>query len=228
MKKHLIEIHAHTDESSNCGKMPAEQVVETYRSKGYSGIMITDHLHHYTFKRKLLVENPNATWDDKIDYFLRGYKLALKKAEEYDDFKVYLGAELRFDENDNDYLIFGLSEKLLRSLKDLYTLEYEDGLTLLREKGCTIIQAHPFRNNCTVIDPKLLDGIEIHNAHPNHDSRNDIAVIWADKYDFKIRTGGTDFHGDVPPLSGIYVDKIPENEKELQNLIINCDFEIKM
>ena len=53
MKKYLLEIHSHTDEVSNCGQMPAAQMVGYFKERGYSGIMITDHLHSYTFKKLL-------------------------------------------------------------------------------------------------------------------------------------------------------------------------------
>lgn len=227
MDKFLIEIHAHTDESSNCGQMPAAQAVDLYHSLGYSAIMITDHLHTYTFKR-LVRENPDTTWDDKIDYLLRGYKNALKQAEKYEGFKVYLGCELRFIENDNDYLIFGLSEDKLRKMKDIIECETEEGMKIVKSFGCTVIQAHPFRDNMMVVEPGMVDGIEIHNGHPGHDSRNDIALMWADKFNYKIRTSGSDFHGKYVPTSGIYTDVIPENEEELQKIILNGDFTMKL
>ncbi len=227
MNKYLFEIHAHTAETSNCGRCPAAQAVEIYHSLGYSGIMFTDHLHSYTFK-KLLKKNPDATWDDKIDYFLQGYKIALKAAEKFPEFKIYLGCELRFDENDNDYLVFGLSEKILRNeMKDIVKMEMEDGLNYVKSLGLTVIQAHPFRNDCVVVRPGILDGVEINNGHLSHDSRNDIANIWAEKFNY-IKTSGSDFHGDYEPNSGIYTNVIPENEKELQKIILSQDFTLKL
>ncbi len=225
MDKYLIEIHAHTDETSRCGRMPAAEAVRLYHSLGYNGIMFTDHLHTYTFK-KLMEKKPDADWDDKIDFFLTGYKNALKEAEKFPGFKVYLGCELRFNENDNDYLVFGLSEDKLREMKDIINLETEDGIRAVQKMECTVIQAHPFRDNMTIIEPGILDGIEIHNGHPNHDSRNDIAKMWAEKYDYKIRTSGSDFHGEYMPNSGIYTDVLPENEKELQRIIRENRFEL--
>ena len=227
MDKYLIEIHAHTDEVSNCGRMPAADAVRLYYSLGYSGIMFTDHFHRYTFK-KFLKKNPDASWDDKVDYFLTGYRNALEEAKKYDGFKIYLGCELRFDENDNDYLVFGLSEDKLRQMKNVYEYETEDGIRFVQKMGCTVIQAHPFRDNMTVIEPGILDGIEIHNAHPNHDSRNDIAKLWADKFDYKIRTSGSDFHGEYMPNSGIFTSVVPENEAELQKIIVNGEFELNL
>lgn len=227
MEKYLIEIHAHTDETSNCGKMPAAEAVRLYNSLGYNGIMFTDHLHTYTFK-KFLKKNPKANWNDKIDYFLIGYKNALKEAENFPGFKVYLGCELRFDENDNDYLVFGLTEDKLRKMKNIINYETEEGIKAVQKMGCTVIQAHPFRDNMTIIEPGILDGIEIHNGHPNHDSRNDIAKMWAEKFNYKIRTSGSDFHGEYMPNSGIFTDILPEDEKELQQIIVEKRFELNL
>lgn len=227
MEKYLIEIHAHTDESSNCGRMPAAEAVRLYHSLGYSGIMFTDHLHRYTFK-KLFKSNPKADWDDIVDCFLVGYKNALKEAEKIPGFKVYLGCELRFDENDNDYLVFGMTEKKLRKLKNIFEYETEDGIKKVQKAGCTVIQAHPFRDGMTIIEPGILDGIEIHNAHPGHDARNDIALMWANKFGYKIRTSGSDFHGHYMPNSGIFTNVIPEDEAELQKIIVNGEFELNL
>lgn len=223
MEKYLIDIHVHTAETSNCGQTPAAETVRLYHSLGYNGIMVTDHLHSYTKKR----HNSDVAWDDLIDFFLTGYKNACEEAKNIPGFKVYLGCELRFKDYDNDYLVFGLSEDKLRKLKGIQYYETEEGIKLVQSMGCTVIQAHPFRDGMTVIEPGLTDGIEIHNGHKGHDSRNEIAARWAEMHDFKIRTAGTDFHGEHDPNSGIYVNKMPADEKELQQVLINGEFELK-
>ena len=223
MDKFLIEIHAHTDESSNCGQMPAAQAVDLYHSLGYSAIMFTDHLHTYSFK-KLLKEKPDASWDDKIDHLLEGYKNALRQAEKYDGFKVYLGCELRFIENDNDYLIFGLSEDKLRKMKDIIEYETEEGLPIVKNLGCTVIQAHPFRKNMELVDPELLDAIEVFNLHPNHNSRVAVAEKYAED-NGKIKTMGTDYHHlNHDNICATRAPYLPENEKELIKLLKSEDY----
>ena len=68
-----------------------------------------------------------------------------------------------------------------------------EGLKSIRADGLKVFQAHPFRNNMRVTDPGLLDGIEIHNGHYDHNSRNEFAYMWAKHYGL---TGisGSDFH----------------------------------
>ena len=223
MKKYLIETHCHTDESSNCGRMPRAEAVKMYHAMGYNGMMISDHLHNYTF-RTLKKTIPDPTWEEKVEYFLKGYKAALKEAENYPGFKVYLGAELRFDKNDNDYLLFGLSEEILLSLDGIIEMRPEKGLELVKSKGCAVIQAHPFRDDCVVMEPGVCHGIEVYNGHST-ESRNDIALEWAKKFGF-IKTAGSDFHGGIPN-SGILTDTLPNDENELRDLILSGDFDLK-
>lgn len=221
MRKYLIDIHCHTSEVSNCGQTPAAETVQLYYSMGYKAVMITDH-----FNSRIIDGKHDITWDEKIDHFISGYKAAAKEAEKLGDFKVYLGAELRFEENDNDYLLFGLSEDKLRKMEQLPKMGVQAGVKLIHSLDCIIIQAHPFRNNCTIISPGILDGIEVMNGHRGHDSRNDIALKWAKKFGY-IMTAGTDFHGEHDPTSGIYVDNIPENEDELRDLILSGNYDLK-
>ena len=59
----------------------------------------------------------------------------------------------------------------------------------------------------TVIRPDVLDGVEVFNGHFGHDSRNDIANMWADKFNL-IKTSGTDFHYITSPANGgIFTEK---------------------
>ena len=62
-----------------------------------------------------------------------------------------------------------------------------------RSDETLLIQAHPFRNGMTHVDPKYLDGIETFNMHPNHNSRVALAAKYAKEHDL-IPTIGTDFH----------------------------------
>ena len=101
MRDYLFEMHAHTSQTSRCGEVPAEQVVSTFKGLGYDGIVITDHMHTGTMEK--IASEP---WEKKADHFFEGYRAA--KALETEDFTVLLGMELRFLENDNDYLVYGL------------------------------------------------------------------------------------------------------------------------
>ncbi len=224
MSRFLIETHSHTAETSNCGNMPAADMVKLYHSKGYNGLVITDHLHNYTFKtlKKL---NPDPTWEEKIEYFLKGYNEAVNVAEKYPNLKVYLGAELRFDKNDNDYLIFGLDVNKLMKLEGVIEMRPEKGLELIKSLGCAVIQAHPFRDDCVVMKSGICHGVETYNGH-SAESRNDIAFAWAERFDY-IKTSGSDFHGGTDPNAGIISEYLPKDEYELRDLILSGNFQLK-
>jgi hypothetical protein len=79
--------------------------------------------------------------------------------------KTYYGAELKFDENNNEYLLFGFSDDLLSRGEDIFTMGIVEFSRLARQDGALLIQAHPFRRPCVPVAPELLDGVEIANRH---------------------------------------------------------------
>ena len=186
----LTELHAHTSETSNCGKTSAGDTVEAYIREGYSTLVITDHLSTHTYFK---YDYDNMSWDEKIDVFLLGYKAALEAAK--GRINVLLGMELRFDidNNNNDYLVFGIDEAFLRNSGDLINMNIKTFSPLAHENGLMIFQAHPFRTEMTITKPKYLDGIEVYNGCVRHNSNNDIAEMWADKYELK-KSSGSDAH----------------------------------
>ena len=67
----LIELHLHTDESSNCGKVKAEDAIREYARRGYGAVVITDHFNRGNFSKL------NYTNDrQRVDCFLKGYRTA--------------------------------------------------------------------------------------------------------------------------------------------------------
>ena len=47
--EYKYELHCHTDEVSRCASCPAARMVEIYKEKGYSGMVVTDHYSPLTF-----------------------------------------------------------------------------------------------------------------------------------------------------------------------------------
>ena len=125
------------------------------------------------------------------EYYLAGYRAA--KAAAGDRLTVILGMELTFFENANDYLVYGMTEEFVKKHLNIREMGLERFSALAHENGMVIFQAHPFRNQMTVMNPALLDGVEVHNGNPRHDSRNDIARMWAEKFDKKM-SSGSDYH----------------------------------
>jgi hypothetical protein len=187
MRKYRYETHLHTDESSHCARVPAAEAVRMYRNEGYAGIIVTDHYFRGYFDMQ-----PFRKWNEKIDRFLSGYKKALNEGCKV-GLDVQLGMEIRFDENANDYLVYGIDELFLRENRKLYRLTLQEFRDLVAGKGIAIIQAHPFRQGMIPAPPSLLDGVEVWNGNPRHDSQNHLAFEYAAKNSLKMLSG-TDFH----------------------------------
>ena len=193
------ELHCHSNDVSACAQVNANDIVEKFSKKGYSTLVLTNHFSRGTYK------HVGATsWEDWIDKFINGYE-KLKEAAK-GKMNILLGMELRFDENDNDYLVFGITRSFLEKISDVFELNPHVFHKIANENGCLFVQAHPFRNRMTVVPPYDLDGVEVFNGHMGHDSRNSIAEAWADKFNL-IKTSGTDFHyNDSPANGGIFTE----------------------
>ncbi len=194
------ELHCHSNDVSQCARVDSCQIVQKFTEAGYNTVVLANHFNSDTMRAL-----GAADWNDWIDKYLDGYYNLKKEAQV--KLNILLGMELRFDENINDYLVFGITEEFLRNNQDILTMNPERVHKLAKENGCLFIQAHPFRNGMTVIYPHHLDGVEVFNGHSGHDSRNEIANMWADKYGL-IKTSGTDFHYiDSPANGGIFTNE---------------------
>ena len=183
--QYKTELHAHTNEVSPCADLTGPEVVERFIAAGYDSVVITNHYCAY------VIDNAGQTWEEKIEHYLSGWRTAKDYAK--DRIHVILGCELRFTENLNDYLIFGMTEDFLRTHPELHKMTLKTFSALARENGLLVVQAHPFRSRMTVVKPQLLDGVEAFNGHIGHDSRNYLANELALRYGL-IRTSGGDFH----------------------------------
>lgn len=220
MKGYLFDTHVHTKESSSCGRVPAAEIVARYKNLGYDGIIITDHVHASQFKKH------GSNYEEQAKKYLEGYKTA--KALEDENFHVVLGMEIRFMENDNDYLLYGFDEDFVFS-RDLAHFEtLEDFRPVVEENNLILFQAHPFRCNMTVIDQSLVDGVEVYNGHGDHNSSNDIAYHWAQKYSHRMLSG-SDFHGNVTmEPGGVYFEEYAKNSKDVAKMLREGRYSLKI
>lgn len=194
------ELHAHTREASACADFSVCDVVDKYLAAGYSTLVLTNHYTQTRLKNEL--EACGISW---VEHFIGVYH----KMRDYANGKmnILLGCEIRFPENDNDYLVFGVTEEFLRKYPDIHKMSHKTFSTFARENGLLFVQAHPFRDKMTMVNPKYLDGMEVYNAHFKHDSRNYLANEYATRLGL-IRTSGGDFHHPehVPGDAGIITD----------------------
>ena len=219
MKKYLYDLHIHTSESSGCGETCAADIVARYKGLGYDGIVITDHVGASALR------NRGETYDEKITNVLKGYRAA--KALEDENFTVILGMELRFLENDNDYLVYGIDEEFMRRVNLTEFEKPEDFVVVAKENNLAFFQAHPFRDGMTVLNPTILDGIEVYNGHGGHDSRNDIALCWAKKFGVRM-ISGSDFHyvSKAEP-GGVYFEERHMDSKAVAKALLENRYTLK-
>ena len=193
------ELHCHSNDVSACARVDVDTIIKRYTEGGYTSLVLTNHLSIYTYDYIKPTD-----WNDFIDKFVGGYKKLKEAAGE--KLNILFGMELRFKNSCNDYLVFGVTEEFLRANEDLLDMYPEKFHNICKENGYLFIQAHPFRNWMSVTPPDQVDGVEVFNGHKGHDSRNDIANMWADKFNL-IKTSGTDFHyADVPTNAGIMTE----------------------
>lgn len=215
-----IELHTHTAEISNCGRLSVEELIDLYVKAEYDAIVIANHFN---------TETECILKEKGVEDFFNTYFDCIRLAEEIGREKglLVLGAhELRFDENHNDYLVYGMTEEMCRDYKKLFRMTPAEFSEFAAENGILFYQAHPFRNGMQVVKPEYLFGIEIKNTHPRHDSRNDIASAWADKYGLH-KICGSDCHQiqDVG-TSAILTDYPVKNVDDLVHILRNDLYEI--
>ena len=210
-----IELHAHTNPVSRCSEIPPEELVRTYAGLGFHGVVITNHF---------IPEMPGNDQQETLDRYFSDYENACKAGEKY-GISVYLGAEIRFSENFNDYLLYGVDRQILRTALSYF----EKGVEAYRKEvslsNSVFLQAHPFRNGMELCDPALLDGMECLNMHPGHNSRVSMATRYAYEQNLTIKTAGTDFHHPTHEgLSALRTKTLPADSFELAKLLKSGDF----
>lgn len=212
-----FEMHFHTDEVSPCGNVPAAEAAAAYRREGYAGVVVTDHYAAYNFARF------PGDWNAKVDAYLAGYRAA-KAAGEPLGLTVLLGLELRLDgaektgepaldalrDSINEYLVYGVTEEQLRRYPALYTLDEKRLKALAEQLGWFVAQSHPCRSGMKPCPAAYLDGVEVMNGNPRHNSHNEDAASFcranglvglsgSDFHEWEdLAIGGLDFAGPVP------------------------------
>lgn len=209
------ELHAHTTPASPCSEIEPEEMVEIYHNKGYNAIVITNHFDLNLMK--------GLSKEEAIDRYMLDYDRTKKAAEKY-GMTVLLGAEIRFTENNNDYLLYGADREILR-----LCFEYlSEGVEKFREvelKDSVFLQAHPFRDGMVLVRPELVDGYETFNMHPGHNSRIGLATRYANES--KVKTAGSDFHHknrSHEAVSALRTKVIPKTSFELAEILKSGEY----
>lgn len=210
------ETHCHTKKVSKCSHIEAADLVEFYKSCGFSGIFITDHF----FNGNTTVDR-NQPWNKMVEDFCKGYDEALKKGKEI-GIDVFFGFEYSY--HGTDVLVYGLDKEWLLSHPDVMSLGTTEFCDFARSEGALLIHAHPFRE-ASYIDmirlfPRKVDGVEIYNACRT-DFENARAKEYADNYGL-LYSAGTDNHvGLRESLGGMEFDgkilSVPDFVSKMKN-----------
>lgn len=217
-----IETHLHTSHVSQCGRMEAAAIVEAYQAAGYSALIVTDHYNRTTFD--YLGVDP-AGQSDRIGAFLEGYRLVRAEGQKR-GIRVFKGAELRFDESENDYLLYGWRDDLLSEPDSVFRMGIAAFSPIARSQGALLIQAHPYRRGCTPAIACYLDGVEVINTSPRHDSRNPMARAYAEEFGL-IALSGSDCHRleDVA-RAGIVSEHLPSDSMGMMRLLRSRNYRL--
>lgn len=215
--KYRTELHAHTSPASSCSQIPPEELAIIYKSLGYDAVTVANHF---------CFEYQNSDKQQVIDRFFGDFEKAEKKGKEI-GINVILAAEIRFEENENDYLIYGVTREMMEEIYDLLPYGVENFRKVYSMPDSVFLQAHPFRDEMETVDPALLDGIEVFNLHPNHNSRVGIAAVYAKEQNFSIVTAGSDFHHPNRKhegVSAILTKILPNASFDIANILKSGDY----
>lgn len=219
--KYKYDLHVHTKEVSPCGWLNATYVTDRYIESGYAGIVLTDH-----FRSDFFEGCSEGQWEDRVKYYFQSYDKAKEHCKDK-DFFIGLGMEIRFDNDPNDFLVYGLKKKdfinnrwmVHETIKSFYEA-YGD--------RCLIIQAHPNREfKCYLEDIKYLHGLEVYNSNPRHNNHNEETLKVAEENPYLIATAGSDSHREEDLCrSGIETDVKIQSDEQLVAVLKSKAFHI--
>lgn len=217
MPIYKYELHAHTSECDPYAMVSAAQLVRRYQEAGYDGIVITDHYMDLFFHSWFPEELKGLSPGQQIKRWLKGYDTA-REAGERLGFTVLPGAEVRFDGQPNDYLLYGLDAEVLCAAPRLHALkDLQELLAVLPQEVC-VVQAHPFRDGMEVKKPRGLFGMEVYNGGTDS-FRNAMARLFAEHYGLAM-TSGSDIHGlGQLAKGGILTERKIKTPKDLREVL---------
>lgn len=211
---YYYELHMHTSDTSRCGRSPAADMVAAYKQKGFTGVVVTDHLMNVQSHAE-----PETDWNRRVEKQLAGYYAALEAGEKL-GLTVYCGWELTYQDNAEDYLTLGLSPQFLYDHPWLERYDIEKYRDAVHAAGGILVRAHPYRRAWYIKKPYveregIADAIEVFNGGNSSQEENDMALAYAQKHNMPM-TGGSDAHHVDETAHGyIALEKKAESYAEL-------------
>lgn len=216
------ELHSHTSECDRDAALSARELVHLYKNAGYDGMVITDHYIERFYTLWFPEEVQGLTHEEQVTRWLKGFRTAREEGEKI-GFTVLPGAEVRFDHYPNDYLLYGVHEEFFYTVPRLNELKNVQELLALMPEGVCVVQAHPFRDDMAVADPRGLFGLEVHNGGTEK-FRNHMARLYAEHYGLAM-TSGSDIHGtDRLGKGGIITQRKIETPEDLSAILRSGEY----
>lgn len=182
------ELHCHTLPVSGCSHIYAPEMVQLYKALGVDTIVLTNHYYKHSYSDS----SKEREKEELVNEYLQSFR-DLKTSAEAEGIAAIMGMEIRFAENINDYLLYGIGEEDVSVLFDYLGGDLEQFCTHFKNEKHLLFQAHPFRDKMILADPKYLDGIEAFNLYPRANSRVALARAYAQQQGLQI-IGGSDCH----------------------------------
>lgn len=219
--KFKYDLHVHTKEISPCARLSVEEIIDKYIEEGYSGLVLTDH-----FRKGYFRKCEREEWKEKTKEYFYSYDRAIEYCKDK-DFYIGLGMEISFNNDTNDFLVFGFEKEDFMENEWMIEMGLKDFYNKFKDKA-VIIQAHPHRQKgSTLEDINYLHGLEINNQNPRHNNNNDLTRAIYEENPWLIGTGGSDVHQQEDLCTtGIYTNEKITSDKDLVKILRNKEFKI--
>lgn len=212
----LIDLHAHTSGISRCCKIAAPGVVETAKSIGLDGIVLTNH-----YQKSYAAD---GDFDALAKRYVEEYRYTKACGEEI-GCKVFFGIEVTMALYSKVHLlIYGVDEEFVLRYPTMFELTQVELYRMVKENGGVLIQAHPYRNAVDrLLDVRFLDGVEI-SCHPKYEGTHLDELFALAKREGLILTCGGDYHADTNrPHCGMYLPDNIQNGVDLGAYLANAE-----
>lgn len=208
------ETHVHTSEVSACASASGAAQAMFYKSRGFTGIVVTDHF--FNGNSAVPQELP---WEEKVNRFCLGYENAKEQGEKI-GLDVFFGWEYSY--HGTDLLTYGLDKQWLMKHPMVMDMDVNSYCDFVREQGGVIVHAHPFREADYIamirLLPRKCDACEIINSCRS-DFENNMARLYAENYGLMPFAGSDNHSAAQEKLNGVDFDEIITSEQHFAALV---------
>lgn len=204
---YLVQLHLHTSDTSRCGHATGCEIAKACKEAGYHLIAITDHF----FNANIGCDR-DLSWEEKVEYLLRGYHSAKKAGDEI-GLTVIFGWETY--QLGRELLTYGLDDRFLLAHPDLDKVPYYEYIKIIKDAGGKIIHAHPYRQASYIPDfqpdPASVEAYEVFNAGNREEEWNEKALKEAAEHNL-LCFAGSDAHSCENVVKGAMLFKNPVSD----------------